>query len=55
MAGAAHREMAAKFKDQLETSVCRQLCSDGISLEDAQAIFLRPDWTVEYERSFGYR
>ena len=45
----------AKYKDQLETSVCRQLCSDGISLDEAQAIFLRPDWTIEYERFFGYR
>jgi hypothetical protein len=46
---------AAKFKDQLETSVCRELCKSGISLQEAQAIFLRPDWTVEYERFFGYR
>lgn len=48
-------QWTAKYKDQLESSVCRQLCGGGISLGDAQAVFLRPDWTVEYERFFGYR
>lgn len=45
-------QWAAKFKDQLESSVCRQLCRGDITLEDAQAIFLRPDWTVEWTRYF---
>ena len=45
-------EWAAKFKDQLESSVCRQLCRGDITLEEAQAIFLRPDWTVEWARYF---
>ena len=46
-------QWGAKFKDQLETSVCRQLCLRGITLEAAQAIFLAPDWRVEYERFFS--
>ncbi len=46
-------QWGAGFKDQLETSVCRLLCNGGITLEAAQAIFLAPDWTVEYERFFS--
>jgi hypothetical protein len=45
-------QWAARYKDQLETSVCRQLCRGDITLDEAQAIFLRPDWTVEYDRYF---
>ena len=44
---------AAKFKDQLEASVCRAVCRGAITLEEGQAIFLQPDWTKEYERFFG--
>lgn len=40
-------------KNQLEASVCRQLCRGDITLQEAQAIFLAPDWTREYERYFG--
>jgi hypothetical protein len=32
--------------------VCRQLCRGDITLRDGQAIFLRPDWTKEYEKYF---
>jgi hypothetical protein len=39
-------------KHQLEASVCRQLCRGDITLEQAQAIFLAPDWTREYVRFF---
>jgi hypothetical protein len=45
-------EWGAAAKDQLEESVCRQLCRGDISLKDAQAIFLEPDWTVAYRRYF---
>ena len=45
-------QWGAGFKDQLETSVCRLLCNGGITLEAAQAIFLAPDWTVEYDKFF---
>jgi hypothetical protein len=40
-------------KNQLEASVCRQLCRGDITLEQAQAIFLAPDWTKAYEAYFG--
>jgi hypothetical protein len=40
-----------KVKDQLESSVCRQVCRGAITLQDGQAIFLRPDWTREYNAS----
>jgi hypothetical protein len=40
-------------KNQLEASVCRQLCRGGITLDEAQRIFLAPDWTKEYERYFN--
>jgi len=39
-------------KNQLERSVCRLLCQGAITLEAAQAIFLSPDWRIEYERFF---
>jgi hypothetical protein len=39
-------------KNMLEQSVCRQLCRGDITLEEAQRIFLAPDWTQEYERYF---
>ena len=39
-------------KNQLERSVCRLLCRGEITLEAAQAIFLAPDWRIEYERFF---
>ena len=39
---------STKEKDQLEASVCRQVCRGDITLEKGRAIFLRPDWTREY-------
>ena len=45
----------AAVKDELEASVCRQLCRGDITLRDAQAIFLEPDWTKAYMRYFGTR
>jgi hypothetical protein len=39
-------------KDQLEASVCRQVCRGDITLKEGQAIFLRPDWTKAYLRFF---
>jgi hypothetical protein len=44
---------SASVKDQLEGSVCRQVCRGDITLQDGQAIFLRPDWTREYAKYFG--
>ena len=41
-----------KVKDQLESSVCRQVCRGELPLEQGQAIFLRGDWTREYMRYF---
>ena len=35
-------------KNQLEGSVCRQLCRGDITLEQAQCYFLEPDWTAVY-------
>jgi len=46
---------SAAAKDQLEESVCRQLCRGDITLHDAQAIFLEPDWTKAYSRYFGLK
>ena len=40
-------------KNQLEASVCQQLCRGDITLEQAQSIFLAPDWTQEYKRYFA--
>ena len=48
-------QWSAKIKDQLETSVCRAVCRGAISLEAGRAIFLRPDWTEEYEKFFELR
>jgi hypothetical protein len=39
-------------KNQLELSVYRQLCRGDITLKEGQAIFLRTDWTKEYEKYF---
>ena len=41
-----------KVKDQLESSVCRQVCKGDITLKEGRAIFLQPDWTNEYEKFF---
>ena len=46
-------DWGAAAKDQLEESVCRELCRGDITLKDAQAIFLEPDWTRAYRRYFG--
>ena len=46
-------DWGAAAKDQLEESVCRELCRGDITLKDAQAIFLEPDWTKAYRRYFG--
>ena len=40
------------IKDQLEASVCRQVCRGDMTLEKGQAIFMREDWTREYLRFF---
>ncbi len=45
-------EWGGAVKDQLEESVCRQLCRGDITLKNAQAIFLEPDWTRPYRRYF---
>jgi hypothetical protein len=45
----------AAVKDQLESSVCRQVCRGDITLEQGRAIFFAPDWTREYERYFSPR
>jgi hypothetical protein len=42
-----------RVKDQLESSVCRQICRGDITLMEGQAIFLEPDWTKAYLRYFG--
>ena len=34
---------STKEKDQLELSVCRQVCRGDITLKEGQAIFLEPD------------
>ena len=44
---------STKEKDQLEASVCRQLCRGDITLKQGQAIFLdEPDWTKAYVKFF---
>ena len=43
---------SATVKDQLEASVCRQVCRGDITLKQGQAIFLRPYWTKAYLRFF---
>lgn len=48
-------QWSAKFKDQLEASVCRAVCKGAMTLEEGRAIFLAPDWTTEYEKFFGLR
>lgn len=45
-------QWTATFKDQLEASVCRAVCRGAMTLEQGQQIFLRPDWTKEYEKFF---
>lgn len=37
----------AAVKDQLESPVCRAVCRGEMTLQEGQAIFLRPDWTKE--------
>ncbi len=45
-----------KVKDQLEASVCRQVCRGDITLKQGQAIFLdEPDWTKAYLKYFPER
>jgi hypothetical protein len=45
-------QWTAAFKDQLETSVCRAVCRGAMTLKEARQVFLRPDWTKEYEKFF---
>lgn len=45
-------QWAAKFKDQLESSVCRAVCRGAMTLKEGRAIFLALDWTKEYEKFF---
>ena len=45
----------ARFKDQLEASVCRAVCRGIMTLEEGRAIFLRPDWTTEYIEFFNFK
>lgn len=44
---------STSVKDQLESSVCRQVCRGDITLEEGRAIFLALDWTREYVKYFG--
>lgn len=44
---------SAAAKDQLESSVCRQVCRGDITLKQGQAIFLQADWIKAYLRFFG--
>jgi len=48
-------QWAAKFKDQLEASVCRAVCRGAMTLEQGRAVFLQPDWTKEYEKFFNLK
>jgi hypothetical protein len=48
-------QWSASVKDQLEGSICRAVCNGAMTLHEGQEIFLRPDWTKEYERFFGLR
>jgi len=43
----------AAVKDQLEASVCRAVCRGDMTLQEGQAIFMRPDWTQEYSKFFS--
>lgn len=43
---------STSVKDQLESSVCRQVCRGDITLEEGRAIFLARDWTREYVKYF---
>ena len=43
-------------KDQLESSVCRQVSRGDITLKQGQVIFLdEPDWTKAYLKYFPER
>jgi hypothetical protein len=44
-----------RVKDQLESSVCRQVCRGDITLQQGQEIFLEADWTKAYVRYFGMK
>src|SRR5262245_20462540 len=44
---------SAGVKDQLESSVCRQVCRGDITLKQGQAVFLQADWIKAYVRFFG--
>ena len=44
---------SAAAKDELEESVCRQVCRGDLTLEQGRAIFLHPDWTQEWARYFN--
>jgi hypothetical protein len=44
---------STSIKDQLESSVCRQVCRGDITLEEGRAIILARDWTREYVKYFG--
>jgi len=44
---------STSVKDQLESSVCRQVCRGDITLEEGRAIFLARDWTRAYVKYFG--
>src|SRR5215470_20217117 len=46
-------QWGAAVKDQLESSVCRQVCRGDITLKQGQAIFLQTDWIKAYLRFFG--
>ena len=46
-------QWSSSVKDQLEGSVCRAVCKGAMTLLEGQEIFLRPDWTREYEQFFG--
>jgi hypothetical protein len=39
----------------LRKALCRQLCRGDMTLKEAQAIFLEPDWTKAYMRYLGTR
>lgn len=43
----------AHMKDKLETYARRQVCSGRMTLDAARAMFLAPDWRVEYVKAFG--
>ena len=37
-----------KVKDQLETAVCKALCSGDVTLEQARSTFFESDWTKAF-------